>query len=198
MNSFLNPHNGTSLTGIIDLTVHSISLFQENDEPENIKNTFIHNDNISIAEPYDVQIDETGNNFITMYQFTGNISDNMVPGLESLLNYMNENFYNKDEPAVNNHEYHVTKKQYTEETHNIYNIDKSKSYNIKHNLYTDEQHYHKKQNINNSIINNITKKNTINNTFKKGTSIGNGKIKTSTMNKRKKQNFKKYRGQGNP
>ena len=164
MNSFLNPHNGTSLTGVIDLTVHSISLFQENEEPQNIKNTFIHNNNISIAEPYDVQIDETGNNFITMYQFTGNISDNMVPGLESLLNYMNENFYNKDEPAVNNHEYHVTKKQYTEETHNIYNIDKSKSYNIKHNLYTDEQHYHKKQNINNSIINNITRKNIINNT----------------------------------
>ena len=26
----------------------------------------------------------------------------------------------------------------------------------------------------------------------------NIKIKTSTMNKRKKQNFKKYRGQGNP
>jgi len=36
----------------------------------------------------------------------------------------------------------------------------------------------------------------INNTYKKGTSIGSGKIKTSTMNKRKKQNFKKYRGQG--
>ena len=46
MNSFLNPHNGTSLTGVIDLTVHSISLFQENEEPQNIKNTFILNDNI--------------------------------------------------------------------------------------------------------------------------------------------------------
>ena len=45
---------------------------------------------------------------------------------------------------------------------------------------------------------NGTIKNTINNTYKKGTSIGNGKIKTSTMNKRKKQNFKKYRGQGRP
>ena len=78
MNSFLNPHNGTSLTGVIDLTVHSISLFQENEEPQNIKNTFINNDNISIAEPYDVQIDETGNNFITMYQFNGNINDSIM------------------------------------------------------------------------------------------------------------------------
>ena len=84
MNSFLNPHNGTSLTGVIDLTVHSISLFQENEEPQNIKKTFMNNNNISIAEPYDVQIDETGNNFITMYQFNGDINDSMVPGLESL------------------------------------------------------------------------------------------------------------------
>jgi len=144
MNSFLNPHNGTSLTGVIDLTVHSISLFQENEEPQNIKDTFIHNDNISIAEPYDVQIDETGNNFITMYQFNGDINDTKVAGLEPLLNHMNENFFSKDEPAVNEHQYHVTKKQYTEETHNIYNIDKSKSYNIKHNLCIDEHHYHKK------------------------------------------------------
>ena len=110
MNSFLNPHNGTSLTGVIDLTVHSISLFQENEEPQNIKDTFILNDNISIAEPALVQIDETGDNFITMYQFNGDINDTKVAGLESLLNYMNENFFSKDEPAVNEHQYHVTKK----------------------------------------------------------------------------------------
>ena len=40
MNSFLNPHNGTSLTGVIELTTHSISLFQENEAPQNIKATF--------------------------------------------------------------------------------------------------------------------------------------------------------------
>ena len=32
MNAFLNPHNGTSLTGVIDLTAHSISLFTRNNE----------------------------------------------------------------------------------------------------------------------------------------------------------------------
>ena len=109
MNAFLNPHNGTSLTGVIDLTVHSISVFQENEEPQNIKNTFIHNNNnISIAAPYDVQIDETGNNLITMYQFNGGINDTKVAGLESLLNYMNESFFSKDEPAVNQHYYNIT------------------------------------------------------------------------------------------
>lgn len=32
--------------------------------------------------------------------------------------------------------------------------------------------------------------------FKKGTSIGNGTIKTQTMNKSKKRSYKAYRGQG--
>lgn len=33
---------------------------------------------------------------------------------------------------------------------------------------------------------------------KGGTTIGMGKIKFSTMNKRKRASFKKYRGQGRP
>jgi len=36
----------------------------------------------------------------------------------------------------------------------------------------------------------------LNDTHRKGTSIGRGKIKFSTMNKHKKRSFKKYRGQG--
>ena len=33
-------------------------------------------------------------------------------------------------------------------------------------------------------------------TVSKGTSIGNGIVKTSSMNKNKKASYKKYRGQG--
>lgn len=33
-------------------------------------------------------------------------------------------------------------------------------------------------------------------TFVKGTSIGNGKLKTASMNKHKKRSYKRYRGQG--
>ena len=77
----LQNNNGTSLNGIVDITAHSISLFDEaNESPQNIKDTFMNNNKISIAEPYDVQIDETGNNFITMYQFTGDINDTKVAG----------------------------------------------------------------------------------------------------------------------
>ena len=71
MSSCLNPHNGTSLTGVTDLTTHSISLFQENEPPQNIKDTLIPKSGFSIAEPIDVQIDELGNNTIQMYQLIG-------------------------------------------------------------------------------------------------------------------------------
>ena len=42
MNSFLNPHNAVNFTGVIDLTAHSISLYDEtaSEEPQNIKDIF--------------------------------------------------------------------------------------------------------------------------------------------------------------
>ena len=79
--------------------------------------------NISIAEPYDVQIDELGDNIIQMYQFTGDINGTKVAGLESLLHYMNDNFFSKDQPSVNEHSYRIIKNQYIEEANNIYHID---------------------------------------------------------------------------
>ena len=114
MNSFLNlNNNGPSLTGVIDVTAHSISLFQENAPPKNIEDIFIPKRDISIALPYDVIIDELGNNVISMYQFIGDINDEKVCGLESLLNYTNENFLTKDDPAINEHHYHIKKRHIT-------------------------------------------------------------------------------------
>ena len=78
-----------------------------------------------------------------MYQFIGDINDTKAGGLESLLNCMNENFFTKGDPAINEHHYHITKKQYNEEANNIYNIDKSKTFNIKHNRFLHEQYFHK-------------------------------------------------------
>ena len=138
MNSFLNTHNGTSLTGIIDITAHSISLFQENGPPKKILDVLFPYGDIAIAELVDVQINGLGN-IIQMYQFIGDIHDERVPGLESIINYINDNLFSKADPAVNEHYYNIiVKKQYIEETNNIYNADKSKFYNIKNNRYTDE------------------------------------------------------------
>ena len=93
MGSFLNPHNnGPSLTGAIDVTAHSLSLFQENEPPKNIEGIFIPKSDISIAPPYDVIINELVNNAISMCQFIVDTNDTKAGGLEPLLNYMNENF----------------------------------------------------------------------------------------------------------
>ena len=113
MNSFLNTH-GTSLTGIVYITANSISLFHDNGQPKNIDDIFIHKSDISVAEPYDVPIDENGN-VIQMYQFLGDISDTKVAGLESILNYINDNFFSKADPVANEHYYNTTK-------HNIMKI----------------------------------------------------------------------------
>ena len=110
MNSFLTPHNGPSLTGVIDVTAHSISLFQENAPLKNIEDIFIPKSDISIALPYDAIIGELGNNVTSMYQLIGDINDEKLAGLEPLLIYVSENFFTKDDPAINEHHYHITKK----------------------------------------------------------------------------------------
>ena len=51
----------------------------------------------------------------------------------------------------------LQKKQYNEETHNIYNTDKTKTYNVKNNRYTDEHCYNKTRYVNNNITNSISK-----------------------------------------
>ena len=87
-----------------------------------------------------------------MYQCIGIINDEKVPGLESILNYTNEHFFNKDGPAINEQHYHITKTQYNEETHNIYNTATTNTYNIQNNIYiyiyTDEHYYNTPQNVN--------------------------------------------------
>ena len=70
-----------------------------------------------------------------MYQFIGDINDTKVGSLESLLKYMTKHLLSKDDPAINEHHYHITKKQYNEEIHNIYNAGKSKTFNTKHNRF---------------------------------------------------------------
>ena len=104
MSAFLIPRNGTRLTNSIDVTAHSIRLFQENEQPKNINDIIGPKTDIRIAEPIEVQMDELGNSSIQMYQFIGIINDETV-GLEPLLNYMNEDFFSKDDPVINEHHY---------------------------------------------------------------------------------------------
>ena len=92
MNAYLKQRNHASLTNLIEIIAHSVTLFQD-EKLTNIFELLINQNNISIAEPVEIQIDELGNNVTTMYQFVGDTNDNKVPGLESILNYINNNFY---------------------------------------------------------------------------------------------------------
>ena len=136
MNAFLNPNdNGPSSTCVIDVAAHSMSLFQENEPPKNIIGISIPKSDARVAEPYDVQIDELGNNVTTMYQFIGDNNDTKVGGLESLLSYMNENFFSKDDPAINEHHYRIAKNN-TMKRYIIFTMSiKSKTPNTKSNRF---------------------------------------------------------------
>ena len=65
------------------------------------------------------------------------------------------------ENATTRHDFYES-----EDIHNIYNIDESKSYNIKNHRYTDDHYHNKKQFITNNLTNYITKRNSITNNEK--------------------------------
>ena len=91
MNSLLAPNHRTSLTGVIDFAAHNIYLAQEDGTVKNILDILFAYGNIAVAELVDVQLNEFGP-VTQMYQFIGDINDKRVPGLESILNYIDENF----------------------------------------------------------------------------------------------------------
>ena len=157
MSSFLNTHNGTSLTGITDLTAHSISIFQENELPKNINDIFIPNCDISIAEPYDVIIDELSHSVITMCQFIGDINDTKVGGLESLLNYMKTSSVRMSQLLMNIITALLKRNKMKKQIIFTMSIEVNLIIS-KINRYTDEHYDNKQQFITNNITNYITKK----------------------------------------
>ena len=137
MISFLAPNNRTSLTGIIDFTAHSVYLIQEGGTVKNILGMLFPYGDIAVAELVDVQLNDLGP-VIQMYQFIGDINDKRAPGLEPISNYINENFFNKTDPAVNGHSYYI-----------------NKAYDTQY----DEEHYcNKQQYITNKVNNHTIKK----------------------------------------
>ena len=64
-------------------------------------------------------------------------------GLGSTLNYMNEKLFSKDDPAINEHHYHIIKKKNNTKKHITYTIlVKANLITLRNNnRYTDEHHY---------------------------------------------------------
>lgn len=85
-------------------------LFHQEEELTNIFGLLTSQDNISIAELVEIRIDEAGTNVSTMYQFVGGIHDNRGPGLEGILNCINDIFYTAYDSAINQHNCNISKK----------------------------------------------------------------------------------------
>ena len=65
---------------------------QEDGTVKNILDILFPYGDIAVAELIDVRLNDLGP-VVQMYQFIGDIKDERVPGLESILNYINENVF---------------------------------------------------------------------------------------------------------
>ena len=161
-NHHLNRGNTTSLTGIVNVVANSVSLIDEEEEIEHdITNLFIYQS--KIASSQDVLIPIGGGLFITQQEFTGDINDTRVPGLESILDYINTNFYDKTDPAINYNYYTIHKHLYNNDyTQNITNkIDNRKFINKYLHRFNETNNYKFQKTYNNTNHNYITNKNNI-------------------------------------
>ena len=114
LNSFLNPNNSVSLTGIVNITADKISLIQVNDdlgveEIKNIENIFLQYQNISTVEDITVQIG--GGLSYTVKQWIDPVTDERVPGLSSLLDYLNTTYRRIYDDSCITNNYYITTTQ---------------------------------------------------------------------------------------
>ena len=67
-------------------------MIQEDGTVKNILDILFPYGDIAVAELVDVQLSDLGP-VTQMYHFTGYINDERAPGLEPILNYINENLF---------------------------------------------------------------------------------------------------------
>ena len=152
LNSFLNPNNSVSLTGIVNITADKISLIQVNDflgqeEIKNIEDIFLQYKNISTVE--DITVPIGGGLSYTIKQWIEPVTDEQVAGLSSLLDYLNTNYRRIDDDSCITNNYYITKTN-----NNIINKNDTFNYH-KHNYITQ---VHRHQNIHKQDTFNYNKK----------------------------------------
>ena len=122
-NAFLNPHNTVNLTGLVNVEANKISLIDIDDNNEerirNILDIFLQYSNISSV--IDVNVPIGGGHSYTLKEWVAPIDDTRVPGLASLIAYLNTNYRRiNDDSIINNYFY---------TTHKNTNIFKNDSFN---------------------------------------------------------------------
>ena len=157
LNTWINPLNKVSLTGSVDITADSIRLIVYNEdtgqeEITNVLSLFLMYDNISIVE--DLNVSLGGGPYYTIKQWVGVIDDNHIPGLQSLIEYLQANYRGIDDDSIINNYYTINKTSHdTINTYNDFNYNKTVEQTIKkfttYNTNINEFNYHKKQTTNN-------------------------------------------------
>ena len=129
-NSFLNPYNTVNLTGLIDITANVIKLISidEHDDEQiaNVLDLFVQFNNI--ATVIDVQVPIGGGLTYTLKQWVSPISDTHVPGMSSLIEYLETNYLRINDDSIINNTYNTIRQ--------INNITKQETFNYhKHQTY---------------------------------------------------------------
>ena len=135
-NAWLNPYNNISCNNLIDITADSIRLITINDNGEeeikNVLDLFLLYSNISTV--IDVNIPIGGGLYYTMKEWVGTISDDKIPGLASLIEYLNTNFRKINDDSIINNYYNTTINKHE-------NVSNNQEYNYHNHKYITQKKF---------------------------------------------------------
>ncbi len=126
MNAWMNTRNTVSLTNIIDIAANSIKLIDVDENGDqtltNIIDLFLSYSAISTV--IDVNIPIGGGLFYTVKQWVGDVDDKHVPGLQSLIAYMDASYRRIDDDSIVNNYYNTIHKHKNLQKTDTFNYNK--------------------------------------------------------------------------
>ena len=134
LNPWANSRNQVNLTNTFNITANSIELIISDQEEQivNILDLFLSYSNISAV--VDVQIPIGGGIFYTLKEWVGDITDTKVPGLQSLIEYLQFNYRRIDDDSIINNNYTINNHHHKHETFTENNtIQYNKKYHTTNN-----------------------------------------------------------------
>ena len=153
------PYDNASLTNRIDLTVNSLALFVESeDDFKDIYDIFMDYNDIAVVEQSVVNVGG-GVNYTTVDFNTEDVDDWHVPGLESMLTYLNENYQKKNDFTSR-----VSTKKTNMLNQEINQTYLTKKYKINNNIkkvpiiINNESNFYYIKKSNNNVINSLIRR----------------------------------------
>ena len=95
------PSIQPNLTGLSRIVADDILLINNDTQiEEDVRDIFFYNANIA-SNLESVVYDIGGGQTVVLKEFVGEISNTRVPGLQAILDYLQQNYYDKLDPAIN-------------------------------------------------------------------------------------------------